>query len=233
MALFKVFLFCLIVTISSLGHAGDWIRNSDSSISFSGEITKDELSRFLAVYKSTDRTLVLNSSGGNILAALKIGEILIENKDLKVIVRGMCATSCANYLFLAGHTKQIDHGVVGFHGSWGAFVASSKFKKGIREVPADERDRLLKYHKDGAEEEARFIAKTGVSDELFNRTQKENDEGLYDIYMPGPRAFDYYGIHGVQGAQDLNVLNDWPGVKIQYDDGPTQKSNSTQAKALR
>jgi len=229
----KIFAFFLVILLSSLSHAGEWVRNSDSSISFSGEIEKDELSRFLAIYKSTDRTLVLSSSGGNNQSALKIAEILIENKNLTVVVRGMCASSCANYLFLAGHVKQLDHGVVGFHGSWGAYVASSKFKKEIREVPADAKDRLLKYHMDGAEEEAKFLAKAGVKQELFDRTQKENDDGLYDIYLPGPRALEYYGIHGVRGSQDLSVLNAWPNVKIQYDDGPTQYSNENSIKGLR
>ena len=48
---------------------------------------------------------------------MKIGEVVHEN-GWNVRVRGLCFSSCANYIFPAGRDKFIeDDGIVGWHGS--------------------------------------------------------------------------------------------------------------------
>ncbi len=217
----KVFIFIIASTISSLGYAGEWVRISPTAVSFSGQIEKDELSRFLKVYKPTDETLTLNSSGGHMGAALDIGSLLIKNKNLAVVVQGMCASSCANYLFLAGHAKKIDHGIVGFHGNWKAMVATDKFKKEAQSIAPEQRYDILAYHGQKVRQESDFFSKAGVDQSLFDKTQKENDDGLYDIYVPGPNIFEKYGIHDVIGAQDMSVMKEWAGTKVLFDSGPS------------
>ncbi len=217
----KVFIFIMASTIASLGYAGDWVRISTTAISFSGHIEKDELSRFLKVYKPTDETLTLNSAGGHMGAALDIGSLLIKNKNLSVVVHGLCASSCANYLFLAGHTKKIDHGIVGFHGNWKAMVATDKFKMEAWSIAPAQRYDILDYHQQKVRQESDFFSRAGVDQSLFDKTQKENDEGLYDIYVPGPNIFEKYGIHDVIGAQDKSVMKEWAGAKVLFDSGPS------------
>jgi hypothetical protein len=41
----------------------------------------------------------------------------LKPKRLDVVVDGVCASSCANYIFCAAKTKTIKHGFVGFHGN--------------------------------------------------------------------------------------------------------------------
>ena len=215
----KVVIFFIAATISSLGYAGEWVRISPTAVSFSGQIEKDELSRFLKIYKPTDETLTLNSSGGQMGAALDIGSLLIKNKNLTVVVQGICASSCANYLFLAGRTKKIDRGIVGFHGNWKAMVATDKFKKEAQSIVPEQRYNILAYHQQKVRQESDFFSRAGVDQSIFDKTQRENDEGLYDIYVPGPKTFEKYGIHGVAGAQDMSVMKEWVGTKVLFDNG--------------
>ena len=61
--------------------------------------------------------LAITSPGGTVFWGIKIGEIVYEN-GWDVHVRGLCFSSCANYVFPAGRNKVIeDGGIVGWHGS--------------------------------------------------------------------------------------------------------------------
>jgi hypothetical protein len=213
-----IFFSCLIL-VSLCCHGGEWTRLSSEEISFSGSIERDELIRFQNIYRSSDTRLIVNSPGGNMEAGLAIGKILIENQGLTVVVKNICASSCANYLFLAGHTKIIDHGVVGFHGNWRAMIKSPNFQRESMQVEPVTRGRLLAYHEQKVHEETEFLRLTGVSQELFDKTQQENDNGLYDIYLPGTRVFARYGVRNVEGEQNLDVLRSLPSVKVFYDCG--------------
>ena len=220
---FGYFIACVLLSIPSLSYAGEWTRLSPTTIAFTGEIEKDELSKFKELYKATDSTLIVDSGGGNMAAALEIGKVLIQNQNLNVVVRDICASSCANYLFLAGHTKTIDHGIVGFHGNWKAMVESDNFKKEGMTIEPVRRATLLAYHKQKVIEETEFLSRAGVAQELFDKTQKENDDGRYDVYLPGPRVFAKYGIKNVTGLQDKDFVNRRPDVKVLYDDDLVEK----------
>lgn len=126
----------LLITLlfSAQAHAGEWKRTSPDTITFSGEITKDDAVRFGEIYRSTDKTLVLTSTGGLNEPALAIAGTLIKNRKLETVVRGVCASSCANYLFLAGKTRKIEGGVVGYHGSVRAYLESEKFRDDLRDT---------------------------------------------------------------------------------------------------
>ena len=63
--------------------------------------------------------LVISSLGGEVYWGIKIGEIVHE-QGWDVRVRGLCFSSCANYVFPAGRDKVIEEGaIVGWHGSAG------------------------------------------------------------------------------------------------------------------
>ncbi|MGZ3769173.1 MAG: hypothetical protein ACXWRG_05890 [Bdellovibrio sp.] len=213
----KWLLFLSLFSGWSLCHAGEWIRTGPTTISFHGSIEIDELRRFQDIYKPTDETIILQSGGGRMDAALDIGKVLIQNKKLTAVVQGICASSCANYLFLAAQIKIIDHGIVGFHGNWKAMVSRDDFNKHLALVEPVQRAQLLAFHNGRVQDESDFLSKVGVSQALFDRTQKENDEGLYEVYLPGPIEFEKYGIHHVIGAQDLSYAK---GFKVLFENGP-------------
>lgn len=216
--------FMAITAMGSSCLAGEWSRTSPTELTFFGEIQKDELSKFQKIYRPTDQTFVVNSPGGNMDAALSIGQILIANKNLTIVVHGICASSCANYFFVAGNKKIIDHGIVGFHGNWKAMFQSEKFEKEASMIAPELREKLLAFHKERVRDETAFLSKAGVLQDLFDKTQLENDEGIYDIYLPGPTLFERFGIKNVRGAQDLAVVKSYPQAKIYYDSGAAENA---------
>lgn len=63
------------------------------------------------------RRVVLDSPGGDVVAGIALGQWILD-RGADVEVRKLCASSCANYPFVAGRRKIIDDGaIVVWHGS--------------------------------------------------------------------------------------------------------------------
>jgi hypothetical protein len=96
------------------------ISINGSVATFSEPITQSSVEAFIqaAAGSATPvKTVMLNSSGGKIDWAIVLGQWIHRNK-IDVEVNGLCISSCANYLFTAGHRKRIHAGsVVAWHGS--------------------------------------------------------------------------------------------------------------------
>ncbi|HYC04519.1 MAG TPA: hypothetical protein VED40_14590 [Azospirillaceae bacterium] len=61
--------------------------------------------------------VVVNSMGGEVHAAVKIGR-LIHERGMSLIVRGLCASSCGNYLFMASPRPSFEKdATLAFHGA--------------------------------------------------------------------------------------------------------------------
>lgn len=83
------------------------IRLEGRTLFFDGSITRESeniVSNLLGDKNVT--TISINSMGGDIDSALDIATI-IHAKKLNIIVRTVCASACANYLFPAGQNKYI------------------------------------------------------------------------------------------------------------------------------
>lgn len=65
-----------------------------------GQIEDGDAPKLLRALTPRTRTLIVNSVGGEVSAALDMAEE-IERRGLRVVVDGACASSCANYLFAA------------------------------------------------------------------------------------------------------------------------------------
>lgn len=76
--------------------------------------TADDFDALLA--RSTPITeIILNSSGGDEIAAIHIGEIIKKN-GIKTTVSGRCLSACFQYIFLASNRKLIkENSIVAFH----------------------------------------------------------------------------------------------------------------------
>lgn len=82
-----------------------------------------QFSTLIAFLKSTGRfdnndkpIVVMSSPGGFAGKAMDIGDEITKNK-LDVVVDGVCASACAQFLFMGGRNKFIlDNGVLAFHG---------------------------------------------------------------------------------------------------------------------
>lgn len=93
------------------------IQTSSDTVRLSGAIRSDDDKKFEAVLSPAIQRVVLNSAGGQASTALRMAA-LIEARKIQVIVDGVCASSCANYLFAAGSARSIRSGsIVLWHGA--------------------------------------------------------------------------------------------------------------------
>lgn len=116
MKFLSLIFFLILHPLSSFG--ADFSR-SDRVLYVAGEIHEGDFEKFSKVVSEGEISFViLNSIGGNAIEAMKIASV-ISDMRLNTIVSDICASSCANYMFLAGSKKIImQHGVLIWHGSY-------------------------------------------------------------------------------------------------------------------
>jgi len=206
----KHLVFTLLL-FSSSAFAGTWERVDETTLRFSGHIQSGDSESLESILKPEDKTLYLDSRGGDAEVGVRLALKILPNK-MTVIVDGFCASSCANYLFTAGYKKEIRKGWVGYHGNmtallakdWDESVKEMKEKYNLTDEQIEEMyQRLLK----SSDLEKSYFASIGVSQNLFDRTQTP-DKGMgdgvgYTFLVPKPETFERYGILNVSGSQDL------------------------------
>lgn len=81
-----------------------------------GEIVAGDADKLLTLISSTGaETLLIESGGGSVTAAISLAEIIKLN-DLRVHVPDMCASACAAIIFTAGRTSTMSKSAkLGFH----------------------------------------------------------------------------------------------------------------------
>lgn len=108
-----------LLSMGSLASEISFIANA-GAILISGPISEGDFLKFeKIVNENTDaKEVVVFSGGGNLLEAMAMGK-LIKSKGFDVRVLGVCASACANYLFIAGNKKIIQKNtLIAFHGGW-------------------------------------------------------------------------------------------------------------------
>ena len=77
----------------------------------------DQVEKYLAEYPSVS-VLAIESQGGDVTEGMRLGDlVLTRSMDVRVI-GSICASSCANYVFVSGRRKFIESGaLVMWHGS--------------------------------------------------------------------------------------------------------------------
>lgn len=90
------------------------------TVEFRGEISDEPVNQLELMLEQQASaavdTLVISSPDGHALAGLRIGR-LVHQRQLKVVVDRVCASSCANYVIMASHDVSVRPGaIVGWHG---------------------------------------------------------------------------------------------------------------------
>lgn len=212
--------FLALILLAAPASAGVWTKTGPDTMSFKGPIDEGEYDRFVAVFGPSIREIVVDSEGGVTDEGIRIGHA-IAAQSVKITVIGECLSSCANYLFVAGHSREIRGGVVGYHGNVQACFGTPMKRA---ETIADMKKRYNMTDEDIARnmarqdaeivEEARLLAKMGVSQALFDRTCT-NDKGMsdgknYAFLLPKRVTFEKYGLFGIVGEQDPAVMKSLP-----------------------
>lgn len=94
------------------------IKIREKKLYFDGEITPDSVSKVMGLLqKNKITTISLNSMGGDVESAIRLG-MAIHNRSISTEVRTVCASACANYLFVAGTHKFLSkNSFILWHGS--------------------------------------------------------------------------------------------------------------------
>jgi hypothetical protein len=201
------FLISLALFVTSSAFAGTWTKINPNTLSFTGPIEHGEFAKFQKIYSSDIQALVVRSGGGVAVEGLFIGEVLAQNPELTVIVQGYCMSSCANYLFVAGKTKFLDYGIVGFHGNLHSTIfINEKQKKFMKDLEASNPQKAAQER--AAEDEmdrreAAFLRLVKVSQDLFDKSDLLAQEGLFNFYAPSRLKLMEFGIGNVNGEQFL------------------------------
>lgn len=185
-------------------------------MNFKGPIIAGEYDRFAAVFDGSIKEIVVDSGGGHTDEGIRIG-LAIAGQNVKITVIGECLSSCANYLFVAGHSREIRGGVVGYHGNVQACFGTPEkraesiadLKKRYNMSDEDIRRNLEREDKEIVEEK-RLLGMMGVSQALFDRTCT-SDKGMgdgksYAFLLPKRATFEKYGLWGIVGEQDPAVM---------------------------
>jgi hypothetical protein len=159
-----------------------WIANpasADISLEagaayYSGPISAELNKRFFeAVQGKAVKRLIITSGGGEVEAGIALG-LWVFDHSLNIEVPEYCLSSCANYVFPAGHHKSIGAGaIVAWHGNynhlkqiglWQDDIAVRMERYGEDAATAkahvrEEVDRLVRLERD-------FFARIGVNEYL-------------------------------------------------------------------
>ena len=141
-----------------------WSRVSDDQIRLDGHIDRDSYDEYMKIAKDGYKELLLNSGGGYPSITLAIAEDVIKRNPM-IVVDGVCISSCANYLAIAGAKLVIKCGsAVGWHGGLGSVVDESAAMRASG-IPGNVVDGYAKWLSEFKRKEAEFFrtAKVDVS----------------------------------------------------------------------
>jgi ATP-dependent protease ClpP protease subunit len=114
-------IICIFFSITTslayevLKRRGYWVNE----ITITGEIGVNSYVQFKEIFDKsiiTPKKVLIDSGGGDSLAALAIAKIIQQHR-INVEVNNLCASSCANYIFIAANEKIIGpSAIIMFHG---------------------------------------------------------------------------------------------------------------------
>ena len=93
------------------------IVEAPDHLAFSGCITQTTAEALIRVIEANPSLpVVIRSEGGAVNAALDVAQVMARHRT-RLIIRGQCLSSCANYWVPAAGTVDVElDGVIGFHG---------------------------------------------------------------------------------------------------------------------
>jgi len=228
LVIFMVFVFNVASCSSSTGGA-ETIRQAETSnttrnkgwqvkedkIYFSGVITDGTYDIFQKIITNKTRYIVVNSGGGSVYDAAKIGQT-IQGKNMTIIVRGVCLSSCANFLLPAANKVVLDNGFIGFHGNLASCIhlyggIDSYLKKDLPvEYSIPYYEKIKKDVLSALMEESKFYSLLSISPYGLISSCKpdkgQNDGVIYDFYAPSSEKLVNFGIKNVIGEQSKYMI---------------------------
>lgn len=199
----------LAVMLLTADPAGADISFAAEAAYYSGPISAELNQRFFeATQGKAVKRLIITSGGGEVEAGIALG-LWISGHGLNIEVPEYCLSSCANYVFPAGHHKSIGAGaVVAWHGNYNHLKQTGLWKDGIalrmerhgedaataRAHVREEVDRLVRLERD-------FFARIGVNEYLC-WIGKVSPYNAPNYYFLSTQDMARFGVTHVQAASD-------------------------------
>jgi len=187
------------------------VNNEPNTATYSSEINKENNAKFFSSIKNLKiKKLRVNSSGGDVEAAIKLARWIYHNKvDIEVIE--YCLSSCANYLFTAAFHKIILPGaVVAWHGNyhhlkqtglWRDDILTRMKRTGENRVQA--RTHVLQQVNHLVKLEQAFFKEIGV-DEIICWIGKMPPYNVRNYYFLSVSDMHRFGVRNVTVTKDYD-----------------------------
>jgi len=159
-----------------------------------GKIQRETAADFFSlVDKQAPKFIVLESEGGFLSPAIDIGDYL-RGKEITAIVNGICASACAQFIFLAARQKVVlPNGGVFFHGGP---IPDQKIRE--MQLTSAQKESLL-------QEQVRFknfYASRNISMDLLSNppehVQERLSKGEMVFWTWSKKALENFGVTGLQ-----------------------------------
>ena len=181
------------------------VNLSGETLIFNGDIYRKSADEFLAMIATHPvRRVIITSQGGHVGPALDMAEVIFQKKiDIEVPI--ICLSSCANYIFLAGHNKIISSvGLVGWHGT----VTHRKYLDAIGKMPIGKDESSLF---DGLPEREEQFYQTISTDSFLPWFGKMDPYNVKNFYFLSKEDMELFGVKNIQvrgdyAASDLSLL---------------------------
>lgn len=232
-SIFWIFLIsCIAVHSPAFGETSKEPSAEEATIllegataTYAGKINERNLERFMNTVKGKKVSqLIISSGGGEINEGMKMGEWVFDN-HVDVVVESMCMSSCANYVFTAGHQKTIlPNSIVAWHGSIlqktgmseedvraAALKAydqmpDSEKKKIDRKIFVEKNLQQLKEYRINSEaRQAQFFRKIGV-DEYICRIGNEKYAAM-DFFLLSVEDMARFGVLNVKAPANYEEID--------------------------
>ena len=203
------------LALYSLSFAGEWTVKDKHTLRFEGHIERNDIPKFNELVSKDIKTIIVNCGGGDVLAAIPIAE-RIQSQKIDIIVDGICASSCANYFFIAANNKKVPKGSLFL--LHGGITPMLEHKDQMVEYitkaggTPEQIESYLKAWYDGAKKERDIYEKAGVDISLLEYSYRATN-GKYDFWAPPLATLKKLGVKNIiefwypTSDEEMNALS--------------------------
>ena len=173
---------------------GDWrLTENGSILSFTGEITETDVNDLKKINYSNVNKLIVNSSGGETLYSMEIGEIIYEN-GWNIEVDQLCASSCANYFFPSANEKTVlENAIVAFHGGYASTDRTALINEildAYPDIPVEAQNQFIEEFVRDSIRESELYKKIGVDIRLLAKAGELTEGDNTAFWAPPKSTYD-------------------------------------------
>lgn len=204
----------------------------NDTVYFEGPINSHSVNSYLKIAHDS-KSIMINSVGGNIAEAIKMGTFIHENK-INVDVAQKCISACAQIILISANEKFISNGsFIYYHSSPFDFLPFAN-DKSLNQTQIVNYNKALKIYSD-------YYKKIGVSNELSKCVAKFRNPSKFDwktnniedlkvltneyLIAVDKEILEYYGVRNIKlYKRPENFNKNYDGFFYYSDKNPKSKT---------